>query len=162
MAAPREVRSPCRTAAALLGAAIALALPGYGRAEVRIVEASPQRLVIEAHDADVREILDALTAQRVVDDVHTTDPLSRSLTGTYVGTPARVLSRILDGYDHVIEATKSGLEITIFPPGGTANALMSGARSGSVAIARPAVSGNVDLDEEKAAAAASRRSGAAK
>jgi hypothetical protein len=128
----------------------AFVLPAH--AEVRIVQADADKLVVEARDATVREILEALSAEGVV-DVRGAKDLSRTLTGTYAGQPRRVLARILEGYDNVIEASAARLRISIVGAPGAPRA------AGPVVRAVPApkgsrVSGNVDADEEREAAAA--------
>src|SRR5215813_10644138 len=120
----------------------AVAAPAH--AEVRIVRADADMLVVEARDATVREILEALSAKGLV-DVRGAKDLSRTITGTYAGQPRRVLARILEGYDNIIEATASRLRISIV--GGTGATGASGAPRATGSVVRGRVSGNVDLDE---------------
>jgi len=146
-----------RWLAALVFLAAALGT-GAASAEVRVSDAGGGQLRVEARGATVRQVLDALGAAQPL-QVHTTDALSRTVTGTYTGSLARVLSRVLDGYNHVVHTTAAGLEIEVF---GTA----TGARA-TTAIANTVtmvpnnnnrVSSNIDADEEAAANAMSRPS----
>jgi hypothetical protein len=145
---------PCLQASALLAVAVTLAVPA--RAEVRIVESRADALVIETRDATVREVLDALAAKRLI-DFRGSEALSRPVSGTYSGPPRRVISRLLDGYDHVIQMTTSGMLVNVFGAAGATRPVVSVARA-PVAVAVPAappkVSNNVDLDEDNARAAA--------
>jgi hypothetical protein len=151
MAARHAILGPGLRAAVLLAATIAIVAPGRAAAEVRIVEARADALVIEAHDATVRDVLDALAAKQIV-DLRATDALSRTVSGTYSGPPRRVLSHILDGYDHVIQSTSSGLVVNVFGAVDGAKTMVSVARGAIPAPTRtPKVSSNLDLDEEKAA-----------
>jgi|HubBroStandDraft_1064217.scaffolds.fasta_scaffold105336_2 hypothetical protein len=118
-------------------------------AEVRISEASGDRVTIAAHDATVRQILDALGAVRPV-QIRTSDALTRTLTGTYTGSLPRVLSRILDGYDHVIHTTSTGIELEVFGAATGVRATASVANSVTVVPNNTRrVSSNVDADEEQ-------------
>jgi hypothetical protein len=155
----------------LLAAAILCATGAPAAAEVRVKEAAGGRLVIEAHDATVQQILDALGPSRPI-RFAASDALSRHVTGTYIGTLPRVLSRILEGYDYVIRSSSSGIKIDVVgaaPFGGStpaaANSLI--VSKAPVAVVRtpiplvqtplpttaqtaPRLSSNVDLDEENA------------
>jgi type II secretory pathway component GspD/PulD (secretin) len=144
-------------AGALLAAAIAVLAPARASAEVRVIEAGAQKLTIEARGATVREVLDALHAKRMI-EFNTSEALSGTVTGTYSGAPRSVLGRILEGYNHIIQVTESGLRVSIFRAAGTANPMTSVAHATFVAPnAGHAVSHNVDLDEEKVEATAGTR-----
>jgi hypothetical protein len=153
-----NVRARSVQAGLCLAGAILCAAAPPAAAEVRVTDAGDGKIVIEAHDATVREILDALGGSRTI-RFQASDALSRAVTGTYTGTLPRVLSRILAGYDHVIRSTRSGLQIDIVGAahspqyaGSVANVVVS-----AVPHAAAHVSGNVDADEE----AASQNSAAA-
>jgi hypothetical protein len=151
-----DVRRRSVQACALLAVAVFCASAGSATAEVRVTEAGAGKLVIEAHDATVRQVLDALSASQTI-RLHSSDALSRVVTGTYSGTLPHVLSRILDGYDHVIRSTSSGLQLDIVGAAQTAKSTVSVASAVTVAVTRhlgSQVSSNVDLDEEAAQAAA--------
>src|SRR5262252_10615150 len=111
MMARRTALRPLFQIGALLGA-IMVATPA--QAEVRIAGTIDSgNLTIEAHNATVREILDALAARQSI-EFRSSEALSRPVTGTYSGTPRRVISRILEGYDHVIQSTHARMRINIF------------------------------------------------
>ena len=84
--------------------------------------------------------------------------MSRAVTGTYSGTLPRVLSRILDGYDHVTQSSSSGLRLDVVGVAQTAKSTVPVANAVTVAVTpQPGaqISSNVDLDEaaEQAASA---------
>ena len=147
-----DVRSRSARAGALLAAAVFGAGAAPAAAEVRITDAGSGRLAVAAHDATIREILDALGASHTI-RFRASPALSQVVTGTYTGTLPRVLSRILDGYDHVIQSTPSGLRIDVVgarqPGRGTASAANPVTVSAVPHLA-PKVSRNVDQDEEGA------------
>jgi hypothetical protein len=143
-----NVRARFSHVGALLAAIIcAAAAPAAG--EVRITDNGGGRLVIEVRDATVQQIVEALGESRPI-QLRASQVVLPHVTGTYRGILPQVLSRILDGYDHVIRSTSSGIEIDVV--GGARAANITGAVANTVtvsAIARShAVSSNVDLDEE--------------
>ena len=154
-----DVRARSAQAGAWLAGAILCAAALPAAAEVRVIDAGEGKVVIEAHDATVQQILDALGGSRTI-RFQPSDALVRVVTGTYSGPLPQVLSRILAGYDHVIRSSRSGVQIDIVGAahspqytGSVANAVIVSA----VPHAAPRVSGNVDADEE----AASQNSAAA-
>src|SRR5262249_15289208 len=158
MMARRTALRPLLQIGALLGA-IMVAAPT--QAEVRIAEAIDSgNLTIEAHNATVREILDALAARQSI-EFRGSEALSRPITGTYSGTPRRVISRILEGYDHVVESTGARIRISVFGAvaASPVKAVVSAALAGVPAVP-PKVSSNVDLDEEMARAATAPKTAA--
>jgi len=145
-------------AAALVGAVVlcALSLPAW--ADVRIVDSGPGTVVVEARDATVEQVLEALSKSRNF-EFHASGALTRVLSATYSGTLPRVLGRILDGYDNVLQSTPSGIRVNIV---GVAQPLPSvskfvatpAAMSGTMGVnIGHKVSSNVDQDEENAQAA---------
>src|SRR5690242_5897347 len=90
------------------GALLALGILCTGAApavaEIRVVEIGRGTLTIEAHDATLREVLEALSDSRMI-QFRSSDVLSQVVTGSYSGTLPRVLSRILDGHNFVIQST---------------------------------------------------------
>jgi hypothetical protein len=139
-------------AGVLLAAGLLAATAAPAAAAVRVTDTGGGRLMIEAQDATVQEILDALVRLRTI-RFEASEALSRHVTGTYSGTLPRVLSRILDGYDHVIRSTSSGLQIDVVravkPTKFTASVVNSVTMSASPGTSR-GVSTNIDLDEENA------------
>jgi hypothetical protein len=141
------------TLVAALLAIVAMCVATPAAAKVSVTDSGDGQLVIEAHDATVQEILEALGHGRTI-EFQKSDALSRRVTGTYTGALRRVLSRILEGYDHVIRSTSAGLQIDV----------VGAAKSGRVTTAAgptmtapsprvgprvaPRVSANLDADEE--------------
>jgi len=125
-----NLRARYARAGALL-AAVALCATAPAAAEVRVSDAGGGRLVIEAHDATVQQILDAVAESRPV-RFKASEALSRHVTGTYRGTLPRVLSRVLDGYDHVIRSSSDGIRIDVV--GAAQGAKFTGSVANSVAI----------------------------
>jgi len=156
MAARRNVHARSANSGALsgalTGASLAVAvLCTAASAEVRVVDAGGGQLVVEAHDATVQQVVDALGQTGAI-QFQTSEALSRPVTGTYSGTLRRVLSRILDGYDHVIRTTASGIRVDVV---GTPQSGKVGAAAGPTMTAAgpgprvaPRVSRNIDADEE--------------
>jgi hypothetical protein len=151
MSARRRLRARSFGAFALMAAVAVCAGAPRAAAEVRVTEAGG-RLTVEAHDATVRQIIEALSASRPI-KLHSTDALSRPVTGTYSGSLSRILARILDGYDHVVHATAAGVELDVVAPAPAARATISATSTITMVPATTSrMSGNVDLDEETAAA----------
>lgn len=144
-----NVHTRATRAGTLLAAAIVCATAAPAAAEVRVTDIGGGRLVIEAHDATVQQVLDALGQSRTI-RFQASEALSQHVTGTYSGTLPRVLSRILDGYDHVIRTTPSGFQIDIVSAAQSAKFAAPAANSVFVSASAHGVSSNVDLDEENA------------
>jgi hypothetical protein len=158
MAARSDTHHRLARAATLVGAAVLCALSLPAMADVRIVDSGPGTVVVEARDATVEQVLEALSKSRNF-EFHASGALTRVLSATYSGTLPRVLGRILDGYDHVVQSTPSGIRVNVV---GVAQALPSvskllatpAAMSGTMAVnIGRRVSTNVDQDEENAQAA---------
>jgi hypothetical protein len=102
---------PALTALALtLICAFAL-VPHAAGAETR-VSGGLEAVRIEAHDASLEEIFGALGAKFNL-RYRTKVPLGRAVNGVYSGSLSRVLARLLDGYDHVVQRSPGGIEVTI-------------------------------------------------
>ena len=149
-----NVRARSAQVGALLAAVILCATAAPAAAEVRVTETGGGGLTVEAHDATVQQILDALGQSRTI-RFQASEALSQHITGTYSGGLPRVLSRILDGYDHVIRSTSSGLQIdfvsTAQPTKFTAP-VMNSVTMSAAARTPHGVSSNIDLDEENSQA----------
>lgn len=148
-----RVRS--RWLGAIVFLAAALTVEGAS-AEVRVSEAGGGQLRVEAHGATVRQVLDALRATRPI-QLRTSNALTRTITGTYSGSLPRVLSRILDGYDHVVHSTATGTELEVLGPGNGVRAQAPVANSVTFVPSHRSVSSNVDADEDATAAIARPR-----
>lgn len=99
------------------------ALAGPARAELRI-EGDETALRIVASQEPVTEILAALKAKfrlryRPID-------LDRHLSGTIAGSLHRVVVRLLEGHDFVVQRSAEGVEIIQIAPRGEAKALRLG------------------------------------
>jgi hypothetical protein len=120
-------------AAILLGAAVAIA-PTPVLAEMQ-VRGSPEAVRVEARDTPVEEILAALSR---VFGMHyqLSVNLDKRLSGTYVGSLPRVLTRILDGYNFVLKTDNGSIAVTVV---GTPNAAAAvPASSGPKVVRQPA------------------------
>jgi hypothetical protein len=154
------VRGRWRGAVALLAV---VTFCGPAAAEVHVSDAGGGRLTVEAHDATLRQVIEALRAVRPL-RLHTSDALARPVTGTYSGSLPRVLSHLLDGYDHVIHQTAAGIDLDVFSAGTAATGVRTPVRATATMAApsTPAMapnvghrfSTNVDLDDETAATTA--------
>jgi hypothetical protein len=142
-------------ASALVAAAALSALPSRAGAEVRIADSlSSGALVVEAREATVQEVLDALSRVRPL-EIHSSAALSRVITGTYSGSLSRVLARVLDGYDNVIQSSPAGVKLSVFGVGTASRAAVARMTPAvSVTPVNRPVSDNLDLDEENAQRAA--------
>src|SRR5260370_18111495 len=97
-------------AAILLGAALAIA-PTPVLAEMQ-VRGSPDGVRIEARDARVEEILAALSRAFGM-HYQLSSKLDKRLTGTYVGSLRRVVTRILDGYNFILKTDNGSIVVTV-------------------------------------------------
>lgn len=129
----------------LIACALILVSAARAQAEVRITATEGDAVTIEARDATLRDVLDALAKAHKL-DFSSSDPLSRRVAGTYSGSLQRVLLRLLYGYNVVMRVSPSGTKLTVV---GLSSATQVPAPS--VAFARPVgPSSNVDADDEKA------------
>jgi len=159
MAARRDTHHRLARAATLVGAAVLCALSLPATADVRIVDSGSGTLVVEARDATVQQVLEALSESRNF-EFHTSRALTRVLSGTYSGTLRRVLARILDGYDHVVQSTPTGTRLSVLGVAGPRPMVAGTVSARTAMMPRPvaasvgqSVSTNVDQDEENAQAA---------
>jgi hypothetical protein len=120
-------------AAILLGAALTIAAtPVIAEMQVR---GSPDAVRIEARDAPVEEILEALSRAFGMHYQLSTN-LDKRLTGTYVGPLRRVVTRILDGYNFILKANNGSIVVTVLGTPGTAAAVA--VSSGPKVVGQPA------------------------
>ena len=84
------------------------------RAEIR-VQGRADDVRVEARDATVADILTALGEQFALRFRGTTG--SRGVTATFEGPLRRVVARVLDGYDYVIETRGDGLNVIVLNAG---------------------------------------------
>jgi len=157
-----SMRTQSRGRDAVIGLLVlaGLLLCAPATAEVRVTQSASDALMVEAHDATLREVFDALGAVRQI-EYRVTPELSQPVNGTYAGTLPRILSRLLDGHDYVIQWTASGLRIDIVSAGPRATVASASAATPTTATVSPPgvvapnignrVSTNVDLDEENLA-----------
>src|SRR5258708_24117716 len=97
-------------AAVLLGAALAIA-PTPVLAEMQ-VRGSLDAVRIEARDAPVEEILAALSRAFGMHYQLSTN-LDKRLTGTYVGSLRRGVTRILVGYNFILQTCNRSIVVTV-------------------------------------------------
>jgi hypothetical protein len=85
---------------------------GESAAEVH-VSGTPDRIVLQASEATMPEILAAL---RSTFDLQVTlkGGTARQLTGAYSGSLRQVLSRLLKGEDYVLRSTSGGVSVILF------------------------------------------------
>ncbi len=123
-------------AAILLGAALAIA-PTPVLAEMQ-VRGSPDAVRIEARDAPVEEILAALSRAFGMHYQLSTN-LDKRLTGTYVGSLRRVVTRILDGYNFILKTDNGSIVVTVLgtPSAAAAAPVSSGPKVVGQSAAQP-------------------------
>jgi hypothetical protein len=89
-----------------------LAGPGNAaRAQVS-VDGRPDAVHIEARDATLREVFDALQTKFGL-HYRTDDALEKRKTGVFEGTLPRVIARMLDGYDFAMKLTPQGVDVLV-------------------------------------------------
>jgi hypothetical protein len=96
----------------LLAMMFAVNLTAAARAEVRI-EGSPTALRVTAEGAALSDVLSAFGGNFNV-KYRTAIPLDAATSGTYAGSFAQVVSRLLDGYNFVIKKDLETTEIVVF------------------------------------------------
>jgi len=94
-------------------------LPAPAQAEARVA-GTPDAVQIEASDATVEEVLAALSEAF---DLHyqTSADLHRPVSGSYAGPLRQVVSRLLKGYDFVMETSPAGVLVAVYGSGANAN-----------------------------------------
>ncbi|MGA7994412.1 MAG: hypothetical protein WCA28_05820 [Bradyrhizobium sp.] len=96
---------------AIISAAL-LAGPGNAaRAQVS-VDGRPDAVHIEARDATLREVFDALQMKFGL-RYRTDDALDARKTGVFDGPLPRVTARMLDGYDFAMKVTPQGVDVLV-------------------------------------------------
>lgn len=107
----------------VLALALLCAVSNPGRAEV-LIEGDEAALRVIADQAPIGDVLAALKAKfrlryRAVDS-------DRQVSGTISGTLHRVVVRLLDGHDFVVQRSADGVDIVQIAPSGGARALRRG------------------------------------
>ncbi len=118
-----------RRASAALAAVIVTAVAAH--AEVR-VSGNAAAVRIDATRSNVAEVLSALeTPFRL--RVKTSTALDRAVTGTFAGSLAQVLSRLLEGQNYFVRWQATEIEVTVVTtPGDRATAVTRPPRSPTV------------------------------
>lgn len=95
----------------------------HAEAEVRL-SGTADRIVLTTNDATIAEILAAL---RTAFDIAVTlkGTTARKFTGTYIGSPSRVLSRVLKGEDYVLRSASDGISIRLLDKSASDSAVVS-------------------------------------
>jgi hypothetical protein len=97
-------------AAILLGAALAIA-PTPVLAEMH-VRGSPEAVRIDARDTSVEEVL-AVLSRAFGMHYRSSVNLDKRVSGTYAGSLSRVVTRILEGYNFVLETDNGSIAVTV-------------------------------------------------
>ncbi len=112
-----------RVGCAVVALVLLWAFPNASRAELRI-EGDEAALRVIADQAPLGDVLAALKAKFRL-RYHTVDS-DRQVTGTISGTLHRVVVRLLDGHDFVVQRSAEGVEILQVAPRGGVRALRPG------------------------------------
>jgi hypothetical protein len=121
--------------ALLLGVAASVA-PTPVLAEMQ-VRGSPDAVRIEAQDAPVEEILAGLSRAFGMHYELSTN-LDKRLTGTYVGSLRRVVTRVLDGYNFILKTDNGSVVVTVLgTPSAGAAPVSSGPKVVGQSAAQP-------------------------
>ncbi|MBI2715618.1 MAG: hypothetical protein HYX37_14380 [Rhizobiales bacterium] len=102
-------------------------------AEVR-VSGPADAVIVETREASVEEVLAALGASFNL-HYRTSGALNRVLTGTYTGSLQRVIARLLEGHNYVMQSSAGGGELIVVGTG-VAGSGVSASRRQVVADAR--------------------------
>ena len=103
----------CLLAPAML---LALLLPSQGLRAETSVSGEPDAVRVEARDAPVQDVLNAL-GENFGLQYRTATALTRRLTGTYEGSLHHVVRRLVDGYDFVIKVGPGNMELVVYGTG---------------------------------------------
>jgi hypothetical protein len=120
MRGSHSLRTISPKALSIVGLLLAVLHPSSARAEVS-VQGTVADVRVEARDATVADILAAL-GQRFALRFRGL-PTGRPVTATFAGPLRRVLARVLDGNDYVIESRGTGVEVTVLGAGAPRQAL---------------------------------------
>jgi hypothetical protein len=104
-------RFPDWRARAAKAVAVVVAMAGTVHAEVR-VDGNATALQLDADRSNVGEVLSALETACGL-RIKTSMALDRPVSGTYTGSPAKILSRVLQGYNYVIRYEANEIELTV-------------------------------------------------
>ena len=96
---------------AITPAALLAGSGNAAQAQVR-VDGRPDTVHIEARDATLREVFDALATKFNL-RYRTDDALETRKTGIFDGSLRRVTARILDGYDFAMKVTPQGIDVLV-------------------------------------------------
>ncbi|HEY1472645.1 MAG TPA: hypothetical protein VGF53_01020 [Pseudolabrys sp.] len=99
---------------AILGLLVAAVHSPCVRAEV-LVQGQAANIRLEARDATVNEILEALRARFAL-GIHVTSA-NRRVTATYEGPLRKIVAHVLDGYDYVIMPRGDNIEVIVVGTG---------------------------------------------
>src|SRR5262245_29640778 len=100
----------------VIGALLSM-MPGPASAATQ-VRGQQDDLRINAENASIREVLDALSVQFKL--TYKLPPgIGRNLTGLYSGSLRKALARILDGNDYIVMVSDSGVEVVVLGASGT-------------------------------------------
>lgn len=106
---PRLIDMHTRFAFALL---LALIAASSARAQIRI-DGDPDAVQVVVQDAPVEDVLAALSENFGL-RYRSAMPLERRINGSHDGALARVVARVLDGYDFVLKVDSGGVEVTVY------------------------------------------------
>src|SRR5262245_22374990 len=108
------IRTHC-LAAAIIGLVAVAILPCTTSAQpapVIHLKGDPDQLELRVDGASMREILDRLSQRFKL--TYTLPPgVSTTLSGRYSGSLSRVLARVLDGSNYIVEVAEHGLNVVV-------------------------------------------------
>ena len=108
---PQLIQTHARFALTLL---LSLLATSSARAQVHIAGESGA-VRVEVQDASVEDVLAALSESFGL-RYRSTMPLQRRISGSHDGELARVIARVLDGYDFVLKVDSQGVDVTVYGP----------------------------------------------
>src|SRR6476646_8620677 len=115
-----------------------LHMPSRSASAATLVGGQLEGLQIDAQNASIREILDALSAKFNL-TYKLSLSVSRNLTGLYSGSLHQALARILDGNDYILEVSEGSVTVVVLGASATTPVLpgTQALAAGESAIAFP-------------------------
>jgi hypothetical protein len=104
------------------------AAPGVALASAQ-VSGTAQSVSVDAQNSSVKEVLSALGRNFHL-QLQTSANLDKPISGTYHGSLQRIVARLLEGYNFVIQTNQNGLQVTVLGTQGRSSTAVA-------AVARP-------------------------
>ena len=137
----KSARSRQRLGLAALVACLAAA-PGVALASAQ-VSGTAQSVSVDAQNSTLKEVLSALGRNFHL-QLQSSANLDKPISGTYHGSLQRIVARLLEGYNFIIQTNQGGLQVTVLGTQGgpsTAVAAVASPSSGQASPSRQTAAG---------------------